>query len=127
MTQLNYPHAPDGCQPGERVVFNALDRYLPDDYFVWFEPTLFGRRHSARPDFLLLGRDLGVIVIEVKDWSLDRILSATRDTVELITGSGLDTRTNPEKQAQQQFKTVFDEIYRYRRNRYRQVPAAVAE
>ncbi len=115
MTQLNYPHAPDGCQPGERVVFNALDRYLPDDYFVWFEPTLFGRRHSARPDFLLLGRDLGVIVIEVKDWSLDRILSATRDTVELITGSGLDTRTNPEKQAQQQFKTVFDEIYRYRR------------
>jgi hypothetical protein len=107
MAQLNYPHPPDGCQPGERLVFNVLGRQLPDDYFVWFEPTLFGQRHSARPDFLLLGRDIGLIVIEVKDWSLDRIRSATRDTVELITGSGLDIRTNPEKQVQQQFKAVF--------------------
>ncbi len=114
MARLNYPHPPDGCQPGERLVFNALSRFLPDDYFAWFEPTLFGRRYSSRPDFLLLGHDFGLIVLEVKDWSLDRIRGATRDTVELITGSGLDTRTNPEKQAQRQFKAVFEEIDRYR-------------
>jgi hypothetical protein len=47
---MNSPYAPDGCTPGERVVFNALKRNLPDDYFVWFEPTLFGRRNSVFVD-----------------------------------------------------------------------------
>ena len=73
MAQMNYPHAPHGCQPGERVVFNVLRRNLPDEYFVWYEPTLFGRRHSSRPDFVVLGRDIGLVSIEVKDWSLDKI------------------------------------------------------
>jgi hypothetical protein len=71
MAQMNYPHAPDGCQRGERVIFNALKRLLPEKCYIWYEPTLFGRRKSARPDFVVLGRDLGLVIIEVKDWSLN--------------------------------------------------------
>ena len=57
MAQLNYPYAPDHCQPGERVVFNTLKQYLSNDYQAWYEPTLYGERHSSRPDFVVLGRD----------------------------------------------------------------------
>jgi hypothetical protein len=47
----------------------------------------FGQKKSARPDFLVLGRDLGLIIIEVKDWSIDRIHRANRDTFHLFIDS----------------------------------------
>lgn len=114
MAKMNYPHAPDHAPVGEQTVFNALKRFLPDDYFVWHEPTLFGEKRSARPDFVVLGRDIGLILIEVKDWSLDRIQSANRDTIELNLGSRLDVRTNPEKQAEMNLRALREEINRYR-------------
>lgn len=115
MAQMNYPHAPDNCNPGERVVFNALKRNLPDSYFVWFEPTLFGAKTSKRPDFVVSGSDIGLVVVEVKDWSVDRIHSANRDVFQLFIGASTVTRTNPEKQANNQRIALMDEIERYRR------------
>jgi hypothetical protein len=87
---------------------------LPDDYFVWFEPTLFGEKKSARPDFVVLGADIGLVIVEVKDWSLRGIHSANRDTFEIFAGSRVVTRTNPEKQAEFQRLALMSEIERYR-------------
>jgi superfamily I DNA/RNA helicase len=115
MAQMNYPHPPAGCQPGERVLFNALKRNLPDDYFVWYEPTLFGRRNSARPDFVVLGPDIGLVIIEVKDWSIDKIHQANRDSFQLFIGSHIKARTNPEKQAEAHKRALWAELERYRR------------
>jgi len=115
MARMNYPHAPDGCRPGERKLFNALNRYLPEAYTVYFEPTLFGRKQSARPDFVVLGAEIGLAVIEVKDWSLDRIATANRDTFQLRLGGELEVRTNPEKQVEQHRRALVREIEQYRR------------
>ena len=113
MAQMNYPHAPSGCTPGEKIVFNALKRHLPEDYYVWFEPTLFGRKASARPDFVVLGKDIGFAIIEVKDWSIDRIHSANRSQFEILHGNKIEVRTNPEKQVELQFRKFADELKRY--------------
>lgn len=113
MAQMNSPYAPDGCKPGERVVFNALKRSLPDDYFVWFEPTLFGQRKSARPDFVVLGADIGMVIVEVKDWSTQGIRSANRDTFEIYKGRQVVTRSNPEQQVQSHVYALKNEIERY--------------
>ena len=115
MAQLNYPHPPEGCQPGERLLFNALKRLLPDDDYVWFEPTLYGERHSRRPDFVLLGHDLGLVIIEVKDWSLDAILAANRDTFQIALGRNPVTRTNPEKQAEGHYRALSQQLEHYQR------------
>ncbi len=48
---------------GERILFRTLKEYLPDDYIVYFEPEIQG----TRPDFVIIGPDLGLIVLEVKD------------------------------------------------------------
>lgn len=113
MARMNYPHAPDGCQPGERVIFNSLKRYLPDDYFIWFEPTLFGRRRPARPDFVVLGRDIGLVIIEVKDWSVDRIRSANRDNFEIFNGQTTVVRPNPEQQVERHFRALHEQLEQY--------------
>lgn len=60
---------------GERLLFNTLKNYLPDDYLVYYEPEIYGRR----PDFVIIGPDLGLIVLEVKDWTLNTIVQATKD------------------------------------------------
>ncbi len=66
----NYPHAPNGCTPGERDAFNALRWNLTHGYFVWFEPTLFGQKRKPRPDFTVWGPDIGIVVVEVEEASI---------------------------------------------------------
>ncbi|MGP4071056.1 3'-5' exonuclease [Piscibacillus sp. B03] len=60
---------------GERLLFHTLKNYLPDDYLVYYEPEIHGRR----PDFVIIGPDLGLIVLEVKDWTIGTIVQATKD------------------------------------------------
>ncbi len=113
MAQMNYPHAPTGCTPGEKTTFNTLKRHLPENYYAWYEPTIFGKKASARPDFIILGKDTGVTIIEVKDWSLDKIHSADRNHFQILINGTLETRTNPEKQVEYQFRKFSEELNRY--------------
>ena len=69
MAIMNYPRPPENSQPGEKLVFNRLKKHLPPNYYAWYEPTIQGKRRSVRPDFIVLGLDLGLAIIEVKDWS----------------------------------------------------------
>lgn len=41
---------------GERLLFRTLKTFLPDDYIVYFEPEIQGRR----PDLVIIGPDLGL-------------------------------------------------------------------
>jgi len=56
-------------KPGEERTF-ALLKKLPDDYLIYYEPTIDNRH----PDFIVIAPDLGVIIIEVKGWYLDDIV-----------------------------------------------------
>lgn len=50
---------------GERLLFATLKEHLPDDYIVYYKPRIFGRC----PDFVVIGPDLGMLVLEVKDYT----------------------------------------------------------
>lgn len=52
---------------GELFLVNYLKDYLDDTFEVFFNPYLDG----DRPDIIILKKDHGAMVIEVKDWSLD--------------------------------------------------------
>ena len=58
---------------GEKRVFAILQR-LPDDYIVYYEPTVSDRH----PDFIVLSPKLGIMVIEVKGWYAGTIKQATK-------------------------------------------------
>ena len=53
--------------PGERLVFDFFDRNLALEWEIYIQPHLNG----LRPDFVLLNRNVGIAVFEVKDWDLD--------------------------------------------------------
>ncbi|WP_100329973.1 3'-5' exonuclease [Bacillus xiapuensis] len=81
---------------GERILFHTLKEYLDDDYIVYYEPEINGRR----PDFLVIGPDLGLLVLEVKDYTLNTLHRLTQDEWIINSKSdGLVTVKSPLKQA----------------------------
>jgi Txe/YoeB family toxin of Txe-Axe toxin-antitoxin module len=62
---------PRRASKGEVRTFEFLQK-LPDDYIAYYEPLISNRR----PDFILIGPDIGVLVIEVKGWYIGDILQA---------------------------------------------------
>ncbi len=90
---------------GERKVFEWL-RELPDDCIVYYEP-ITGRRY---PDFVVILPMLGVLVIEVKGWSLEDLRSANAENFQFETRSGrLMTQANPLRQVRAYVHALMDE------------------
>lgn len=52
---------------GERTLLNFLERTLDNSFEVYFNPFLNG----DRPDVIIMRKNYGVMVIEVKDWNLE--------------------------------------------------------
>ena len=85
---------PASSTAGERRVFATLAR-LPDDCLIYYEPVV-RRRY---PDLIAILPEVGVLVIEVKDWRLAELGSVNADTVA-ITRRGTDTVVaHPRRQA----------------------------
>ena len=64
----------------------AFLKYLPADYTLYSELRLNDAFHSQveglrekKPDFVVVGPDVGVVSIEVKDWNLDRSIYEWQD------------------------------------------------
>jgi hypothetical protein len=62
---------PGRASKGEERTFELLKK-LPDDYIAYYEPLVSNRR----PDFILIGPDIGILVIEVKGWYIGDIIQA---------------------------------------------------
>lgn len=60
---------------GERLLLHTLRDALPSDYIVYYEPEIHGRR----PDFVVIGPDLGLVVLEVKDYTRNTLLQLNQD------------------------------------------------
>ena len=87
----------DTATPGERKVFAALREHLPEDYLVYYDIRV-GDRY---PDFTIIGPDLGVVVLEVKDWRLKSIVGVRPDSVVLTNGSDEHVVRSPVPQARE--------------------------
>lgn len=70
---------PKTATSGETTLYNILRDRLPDDFYVWYERRVNGRY----PDFTILNASFGLLIIEVKDWSLEKIVTATHDYFEV--------------------------------------------
>jgi hypothetical protein len=85
---------------GEILVERLLSRLPPTEYYYVVQPKILdasGRDH--KPDFILICRQYGVLVIEVKDWvelcqvDKDRVTVRRRDGVTVTYDNPVDTAT----------------------------------
>lgn len=92
---------------GERSLFNTLKNYLPDDYLVYYEPAINGKR----PDFVIIGPDLGLIVLEVKDYTKNTLYQLNNDKWELHNSLGeINVVKSPLVQAREYTFDIVDKL-----------------
>jgi hypothetical protein len=56
-----------GSEYGDKRVFEALEQ-LSDRFIVYAQPMISNNGRPRFPDYILIDKEKGVIVIEVKDW-----------------------------------------------------------
>lgn len=74
-----------------------LQKKLPQDWLLWWDVPIGPKQ--TRPDFVLLHPQHGALVLEVKDWHLDTIRSATRERFEIAPEGRLKVVMSPLQQA----------------------------
>ncbi|MFD1884442.1 3'-5' exonuclease [Paenibacillus wenxiniae] len=92
---------PGSATQGERILFNTFRKHLPDNYIVYYEPHI-NNGHHRRPDYVIIGPDLGLLVLEVKDYTEHTLYQLSPDEWQLHTNKGtesLETVKNPITQA----------------------------
>jgi hypothetical protein len=81
---------------GELRLAERLKDLMEENAVVWHNVPMgpFGRH----PDFVIIHPAHGLLVLEVKDWRLETIISATKSEVELLTDRGPVRQENPLEQ-----------------------------
>jgi hypothetical protein len=95
---------------GERRLAERLEQKLDDDYLAWYDVPIGPKQ--AHPDFVVLHPRRGLLILEVKDWRLDTIRQANRQTWEIIPGVQPKNVINPIEQARHYAHQVVDALSR---------------
>lgn len=101
-----YPRATEG----EKRVFRFLREAArpQEDWIGWYAPPTGAA--GKEPDFVLFGDRLGLLVLEVKDWTIRQILSYTPHTFTLRIGGKTQKKTNPDRQAKGYVNALVDRL-----------------
>jgi len=92
---------------GEKRLIRNLYQNLEDSCIIWYQPNL---PSSRRPDLIVYIPNIGLILYEVKDWSLDQIITANADSWQVKFNGKIESRTNPFKQARNYFYKLSDRL-----------------
>lgn len=95
---------------GERRTAERLEQKLDDDYLVWYDVPV-GPKH-AHPDFVVLHPRRGLLILEVKDWRLETIRTASKQTWEILAQGAPKNVPNPIEQARHYAHQVVDALAR---------------
>jgi len=93
---------------GERRTAERLEQKLDDDYLAWYDVPV-GPKH-AHPDFVVLHPRRGLLILEVKDWRLETIRTANKQTWEILAQGIPKSVPNPIEQARHYAHQVVDAL-----------------
>lgn len=98
---------PKKATAGERTLFQTLKQYLDDDYIVYYEADI----HGYHPDFVIIGPDLGIVVLEVKDYTLNTLHQLNHEEWVIRTSSGQLANVKPPlKQARDYMFQIMNQL-----------------
>lgn len=93
---------------GERRTAERLEHKLDADYLVWYDVPV-GPKH-AHPDFVVLHPRRGLLILEVKDWRLETIRTASKQTWEILAHGEPRNVPSPIEQARHYAHQVVDAL-----------------
>jgi hypothetical protein len=95
---------------GERRVFAFIQEAARPhkDFICWYQPSIGSQ--GKVPDFVLYGKHLGLLVLEVKDWASHQILSYTPHRFTVLHSGKAEEKTNPLRQAKGYADAMMEEL-----------------
>ena len=113
MPQIIPDTLPSKASQGESQLYEILSAKLPDDFIVWYEPKV----KDLYPDFIILGPNFGLLILEVKGWYASQIERADNNFFSVRWKRGditkVETYQNPLKQGHGYFGSVSDRLKEY--------------
>lgn len=85
---------PRSASKGEARTFDLLKK-LPESYWIYYEADIAGRY----PDFIVLGPDFGLLVIEVKGWYPKNLQGGDSHSLHVNQNGTLEKQAHPLRQA----------------------------
>lgn len=102
----NHEKATEGEKKVHRFLREAAKPHA--DFIAWYEPPI--GIVGSEPDFVLFGKNLGLLVFEVKDWTLHQIKAYTPFEFTLRIAGKTEKRTNPDKQAKGYVNALMERV-----------------
>ena len=107
---LTIPEIPPAkATTGEQTVFYILKNQLPDDYYIYYEPNIAG----AYPDFVVIGPDLGILILELKGWQSNSILEADHYSFKIQSDEKISSLSCPLRQVKRYFEKLTNLLTEY--------------
>lgn len=100
---------PSKASKGEKMLFRLLRDELPDDFFVYYEPITSG----FYPDFIILSPSFGLLILEVKGWSVKQIHKADSFFFDIEQDGQLEHCQSPMRQAKGYLDTLLSKLKGY--------------
>ena len=102
----NYEDATEG----EKAVFRFIKEAARPhkDFICWYEPPIGSS--GKEPDFILFGKGLGLLILEVKDWTSKQIISYNPHHFTILISGKAEKKTNPDKQAKGYVNTLKERL-----------------
>jgi len=106
------PSLPSQASKGEKRVYNLLRNKLTNDFYVWHEPIVKGRY----PDFIVLGKTFGLLVIEVKGWYPTQIIEGNSHffTIRSNLHETTENQQSPLRQCKEYLDQILNQFPQYR-------------
>jgi len=93
-------------QSGERRLAERLEAKLEDDYLLWYDVAIAGS--GLKPDFVVFHPRRGILILEVKDYSVGSLAKVTPEVFTLHGDNGPKSFRNPYRQACHYAETIAD-------------------
>jgi len=108
-----YPEQMEGFEEateGEKKVFAFIKEAAKPhkDFTCWYQPSVGSQ--GKVPDFVLYGKKVGILVLEVKDWASHQILSYTPHHFTVQFSGKSEQKTNPLKQAKSYTHALMEKL-----------------
>ena len=103
---------PANTTPGEKALYKIIKKHTPNDWICYV-----GQRLSSgtTPDFVIIGPDLGIVILEEKNIPLHLVKEFTTETWTVVRDGHPEVSTHPLRQARGYVEKAFNALKKPKR------------
>lgn len=112
MIPQDITHLPSTTTPGEKALYRIIKKHTPDNWICYAGQRL---ATGTTPDFVIIGPELGVLVLEEKNIPLNLIKEFTTETWTVVRDGVPGKETHPLRQARGYVEKAAQAMRKYKR------------